>query len=64
MLNGAKAGMMGKKRTENYINGYFDARNDWHKDLMSKAKSLAMMINDGLSNSPSIKSTSILNDDF
>ena len=61
---GAKAGMMGKKRTENYINGYFNARNDWHKDLMSKAKSLAMMINDGISNSPSLKGNSILNDDF
>ena len=59
----AKQGMMGAKRKEKYISGYFNARDNWHSSLMLTAKNIANALNDEINNN-TVSENSILNDDF
>lgn len=59
-----KGTLVNNQKKQLYVSSWFINRTKWINDLQSKAKSIALLINDGISENPLLKGNSILSNDF
>lgn len=64
LITKTKGTLVDKQKKQLYVESWFKNRSKWINDLQSKAKSIVLLINDGISENPLLKGNSILNDDF